>query len=106
MDEFFTFSRGRFVINEAENVRKRRVRFDMNEFARVAATAIGSRECVHIEKCPDGMYNKSYLFTMDDQRQVIGKVPNPNAGQPSLTTASEVATMDFVSVDSYRAGCV
>lgn len=42
------------------------------------------------------MYNKSYVFTMDDGRQVIGKVPNPNAGLPHVTTASEVATMDFV----------
>lgn len=34
---------------------------------------------------------------MDDGRQVITKVPNPNAGLPFYTTASEVATMDFVS---------
>lgn len=33
---------------------------------------------------------------MDDGREVIAKLPNPNAGRPYFTTASEVATMDFV----------
>jgi hypothetical protein len=44
------------------------------------------------------MHNKAIRFTMDDGFQVIGKVPNPNAGLPHYTTASEVATMDFVSL--------
>ncbi|OAL28138.1 hypothetical protein AYO20_09557 [Fonsecaea nubica] len=74
----------------------RRVRFDMNKLARVATEAITANKCINVEKCPDGLYNKSYLFTMDDGRQVIGKVPNPNAGVPHFTTASEVATLDFV----------
>ncbi|KAE8151558.1 phosphotransferase enzyme family protein [Aspergillus avenaceus] len=33
---------------------------------------------------------------MKDGRQLVAKIPNPNAGLPFLTTASEVATMDFV----------
>ncbi|GIK01425.1 hypothetical protein Aspvir_005461 [Aspergillus viridinutans] len=32
---------------------------------------------------------------MQDGAQVVGKVPNPNAGRAHYTTASEVATMDF-----------
>lgn len=74
----------------------RRVQFDMNELAQVAAKSIGASLCVDIEKCPDGLYNKAYIFTMDNGHQVIGKVPNPNAGVSYYTTASEVATMDFV----------
>lgn len=42
------------------------------------------------------MFNKAYLMTMDNGREVVSKVPNPNAGIPHFTTASEVATMDFV----------
>ncbi len=79
---------------------QRTVRFNMDELARVAAKAIGapSHRCVHVQKCPDGLYNKAYIFRMDDGREVIGKVPNPNAGIPHYTTASEVATMDFVRI--------
>jgi hypothetical protein len=77
---------------------QRRVRFSMKELAGVAASSIGAGRCVHVEKCPDGLYNKAYVFRMDDGREVIGKVPNPNAGLPHYSTASEVATMDYVGV--------
>ncbi|OJJ48405.1 hypothetical protein ASPZODRAFT_150639 [Penicilliopsis zonata CBS 506.65] len=33
---------------------------------------------------------------MDDGNEVIAKIPCPNAGPPSLTTASEVATLKFL----------
>ncbi|KAL5395434.1 hypothetical protein PMIN03_013022 [Paraphaeosphaeria minitans] len=33
---------------------------------------------------------------MIDGRQFIARLPNPNAGRPHYTTASEVATMDYV----------
>jgi hypothetical protein len=75
---------------------QRQVRFNVNELARCAAEAAGAKACVSIEKYPDGMYNKSMLLTMDDGSQVVAKVPNPNAGMCHFTTASEVATMDFV----------
>ncbi|KAJ5708665.1 phosphotransferase enzyme family protein [Penicillium malachiteum] len=34
-------------------------------------------------------------MSMDNGQEVIAKVPNPNAGVPYFTTASEFATMDF-----------
>ena len=84
--------------NEAYEMSQRQVRFDINELARLAAKAVGSKCCVNIEKYPDGMYNKALLLTMEDGNQVVAKVPNPNAGRPHFTTASEVATMEFVCV--------
>lgn len=68
----------------------------MNELARCAAEAVGATSCISIEKLPEGMHNKSMLLTMDDGSQVVAKVPNPNDGLAHFTTASEVATMDFV----------
>ncbi|KAL1971012.1 hypothetical protein VTN77DRAFT_2846 [Rasamsonia byssochlamydoides] len=94
-DGLFEFTRGRFLVNEAEQMARRRVRFNVNELASVAANSVGANRCVNIEKCPDDLYNKAYVLTMDDGTQLIGKVPNPNAGIPHYTTASEVATMDF-----------
>jgi hypothetical protein len=69
----------------------------VEQLARVAAEACGGSQCIDIEKFADGMYNRSLLLTMENGAQVVGKVPNPNAGRPHFTTASEVATMDFVS---------
>ncbi|KAH7379599.1 phosphotransferase enzyme family protein [Pyrenochaeta sp. MPI-SDFR-AT-0127] len=94
-DEFFKFTRGRFVVDEKENLRKREIRFDMNKLASVAAESIGAAQCMSIKKYPDGMFNKAFLMTMDGGREVVAKVPNPNAGIMHFTTASEVATMDF-----------
>ncbi|KAJ5096606.1 hypothetical protein N7456_007327 [Penicillium angulare] len=67
----------------------------MNSLAGVAADAIGAATCISIKKYSDGMFNKAFLMAMDDGREVVAKVPNPNAGIPHHTTASEVATMDF-----------
>ncbi|KAI9709530.1 MAG: hypothetical protein M1820_003290 [Bogoriella megaspora] len=94
--ELFSFTRGRFVSDEAGQLSCRHVNFDMNELVKAAVSSIGAKECISLEKCPDGQYNKAFIFTMDDGRQVIGKVPNPNAGTPHFTTASEVATIDFL----------
>jgi len=84
---------------------QRHVRFDVNELARRAAEAIGAESCVKVEKYPEGMYNKSMLLTMNNGSQVVAKVPNPNAGVPHFTTASEVATMDFVYISPLVSQC-
>jgi len=97
-DEFFTFTRGRFVVNENDQMKRRQIRFNMNELTQIAARSVSSRGCVSVQKCPDGMYNKCFVLTMDDGQEVIAKVPNPNAGVSHFTTASEVATMEFVSI--------
>lgn len=97
-DDFFFFTRGRFVVEEKDQMKQRYVRFNMNELVQVAARSVGAEDCVSVQKCPDGMYNKCFVLTMDDGQEVIAKVPNPNAGVPHYTTASEVATMDFVSM--------
>lgn len=73
------------------------VKFDMLELYRVAATSIGSESCVKVVKVSEGQFNKVFLLGMDDGREVIAKLPNPNAGRPHFTTASEVATMNFVN---------
>ncbi|KAI9703932.1 MAG: hypothetical protein M1820_005714 [Bogoriella megaspora] len=95
-DEFFKFTRGRFVVDETGNLRRRELRFDINELACVAADSVGAAQCISVKKYSDGMYNKVFLMSMDDGQEVVAKVPNPNAGISYLTTASEVATMDFV----------
>ncbi|RMY56901.1 hypothetical protein D0865_03403 [Hortaea werneckii] len=92
----YNFSRGRFVCNERQEMAQRYVRFDTEKLGAAAASAIGSASCVNLEKYPDGMYNRAMLLTMCDGKQAVAKIPNPNSGRPHLTTASEVATMDFM----------
>lgn len=84
-------------MDEAENLQRREIRFDLNKLAKVAADLVGAAQCVSIKKYLDGMFNRAFLLSMEDGREVVAKVPNPNAGVPHFTTASEVAMMDFVS---------
>lgn len=68
----------------------------MDALATVAARAAGSKGCIRVDAMPGGMHNKVLLLTMDDGKQVIAKLPYPVAGQRHFTTASEVATMDWL----------
>lgn len=99
-EDLFRFTRNRFVTNEEREMSQRYIRFNIKKLGRIAAEAVGSESCTAIEKYPDGMHNKAYFLTMDGGKQVVAKVPNPNAGRPHCTTSSEVATMEFVALVS------
>ncbi|KAI2715813.1 hypothetical protein CBS147354_7196 [Penicillium roqueforti] len=101
-DEFFKFTRSRFLVDEAENLRRREIKFNLNRLASVAADSIGAAQCISIIKYPDGMFNKTFLMTMEDGREVVAKVPNPNSGISHFTMASEFATTDFVGLFETR----
>lgn len=75
---------------------KRYVAFDINELVKVAAQAVGSTSCVSLDIIPDGLHSKTFLLKMNDDAQAVAKLTNPCAGRPHFTTASEVATMDYV----------
>ncbi|KAG6311519.1 hypothetical protein E4U22_002588, partial [Claviceps purpurea] len=93
--ELFSFTCGRFVANEEQELAQRYREFNFNELARRAARAVQADRCLSIEKLPDGLYNRILLLTMDNGKEVVAKIPNPNAGRPHFTIASEVATMKF-----------
>ncbi|KAL4919845.1 kinase-like domain-containing protein [Aspergillus aurantiobrunneus] len=90
------FTSGRWLWNERQQLASRYVQFNLSALLRLAASAIGSKACTQVIIISEGQYNKVFLLIMDDGREVIAKLPSPNAGRPHFTTASEVATMDFL----------
>ena len=82
--------------NEKERMAERYVRFNVPELMRTAARAVGRDRCVNIMKVAEGGFNKIFLLTMDDGYEVIARIPTPIAGPAHYTTASEVATMDYL----------
>lgn len=62
----------------------------------MAAKAVNRDQCVQIVKMAEGGFNKVFLLTMDDGLEVIARIPTPIAGPAHYTTASEVATLDFL----------
>lgn len=95
-DFLFNSTRYRYVANEAEELSQRYVEFDVEELSKIAAHAVGSRQCISITKGDDGSFNRILVLEMDDGKQAIAKIPTPNAGPAHELIASEVATMEFV----------
>ncbi|KAI4947449.1 hypothetical protein J4E91_006803 [Alternaria rosae] len=91
----FCYTSGRWLWNEREQLEARYRRFDVSSLQQAACRAVGANKCISFEKIGEGNYNKAYRLEMEDGQKIIAKVPHPNAGPRVLTTASEVATMEF-----------
>jgi hypothetical protein len=95
-DPLFCYTSGRWLWNEREQLAARYRHFSISDLQQAACEAVGASKCTFLEKIGEGNYNKAYRLSMDDGQKVIAKIPHPNAGRRELTTASEVATMEFV----------
>lgn len=95
--DFFRYTSGRWLWDEKQQLQERYREFDILELQKIAIQASSSQSCLSMAKIGEGSYNKSFKLIMDNGKAVVARIPNPNAGPAYLTTASEVATMDFVS---------
>ncbi|KAG4429419.1 hypothetical protein IFR05_015093 [Cadophora sp. M221] len=84
--------------NKNENLAMRYREFNILALvdAAVRAAGNGARSCVKLLKYTEGQYNKAFLMSMDNGVDILAKIPNPNAGPAFCTTASEVATRQFL----------
>jgi hypothetical protein len=98
--DFFRYTSGRWLWDEEQQLRDRFRAFNVPELQRVAAESIGANACVAMTKLAEGSFNKTFRLIMDNGSVVIARIPHPNAGPEYYTTASEVATMDFVRIPS------
>jgi hypothetical protein len=57
---------------------------------------------IKVLKCVEGQYNKALVLTMSTGQEIVARLPNPNAGPAFYTTASEVATRQFVGVVTHE----
>jgi hypothetical protein len=96
-EHFFHYTSGRWLWGEEAQLRERFHAFNVQELQRIAAESVGAQSCISISKLAEGGYNKVFRLVMDNGLVAIARIPNPNAGPAHNTTASEVATMDFVS---------
>jgi hypothetical protein len=95
--DIFAYKAQRWLWNEPSQLQRRYLKFNISSLIHAAEKALGpGAKCVNMTKLPEGNFNKTLLVEMKDGGEVIAKLPNPNAGRPHYTTASEVATMDYV----------
>lgn len=100
--DFFRYTSGRWLWNEEQELRDRYTPFNVPELQLVAAKSVDATSCVAMTKLGEGSFNKSFRLVMDNGSVVIAKIPHPIAGPKYYTTASEVATMDFVRSHHFK----
>lgn len=91
----FCYTSGRWLYDEESQLRKRYVEFNIDALKHYASQATGSA-CVKLNKLPEGLHNKVFSLQMETGREVIARIPNPNAGNSRIVVSSEVATLEFV----------
>jgi hypothetical protein len=94
--DFYRYTSGRWLWDEDQQLRDRYSPFNVPELQKAAASSIGAQECVAMVKLAEGNFNKIFKLSMDNGLNVIARIPHPIAGPKYYTTASEVATMEFV----------
>ncbi|KAH8591566.1 hypothetical protein B0O99DRAFT_654279 [Bisporella sp. PMI_857] len=82
-EQFFHYTSGRWLWNEEKELRARYVKLNVEELKRIAAESIGG-------------YNKVFKLVIYNSSVAIARIPCPNSRPAFKTTASEVATMEFV----------
>ena len=95
-ESFFSYTAGRFLFNEMQQLKERYKRFSIPDLQAVAIKALQANKCTSMVKIAEGSFNKVFLLTMDMGQQIIARIPHPNAGPAHYTTASEVATMHYL----------
>ncbi|KKY20696.1 putative phosphotransferase family protein [Phaeomoniella chlamydospora] len=97
-EDLYNYTTMRWLYNEAYELSRRHARFNVQGLIKkaVEVSGHGVTECIRVMKYREGEYNKVFLLTMDNGAEVVAKVPNLNAGPAHYTTASEVATMNYL----------
>lgn len=97
IEQFFGYASGRWLWDEERQLRDRYKAFNVSQLQKLAAQAMDSEGCDSITKLAEGGFNKVFRLRMTDGKTVLARIPNPNAGPAFYATASEVATIEFVS---------
>ncbi|PYH32967.1 uncharacterized protein BO87DRAFT_407623 [Aspergillus neoniger CBS 115656] len=105
-DEIFKYQRYRWITRRRDPqhlaARYRESNLDnLLEAANLSTDYKGARYKIQasgrmVSKCVEGQNSKAFVLTMDNGEQLVARLPNPNAGPAFFTTASEVATRNFV----------
>lgn len=84
--------------NDALRHAERKRQFNVSEFKRLAASSINrsAEEVSRLEKLGEGGFNRTFLITMRDGFQLVGRIPYFSTEPKHLVVASEVATMRFL----------
>ncbi|KAI4263399.1 MAG: hypothetical protein L6R42_001448 [Xanthoria sp. 1 TBL-2021] len=94
--DLFDYTNGRFLNDEKHQLSKRRVEFNLSNLCNEAVSVANGSPVRKIEKM-EGGFSKALVITMENGKEVVAKLPCPNAGRAMYSTASEAAVLQYVS---------
>lgn len=101
-ERFYQYTSGRWLWDEEARLREHYKKFNVPALKHIAAKSVGAHDCISMTKFAEQDSGKLFRLEMDNGTVVIAKIPVPVSGPAFLSTASEVATTDFVSNDALR----
>lgn len=91
----YSYTSGRWLRRDKLERDSRYIEFDFHALCkRVIELCPGAISIVSCEK-KEGGYNRIFIFTCDNAKRVVARLPTSVAGPPRLTTNSEVATIAY-----------
>lgn len=91
----YAYSSGRWLCWDKSERESRYIQFNFSALCkRAIALCPGAKSIASYEK-KEGGYNRVFIFTMDNTRRVVARLPTRLSGPPGLTTNSEVATIKY-----------
>ncbi|OAT01925.1 phosphotransferase enzyme family protein [Blastomyces dermatitidis ER-3] len=94
-EPLFRYTSGRWLYDEDLQLKHRYVKFNVDSLLECASQVVGAR-CCQLTKLPEELYNKVFSLETEDGKEILARIPNPNAGSSCYIVASEVATLDFL----------
>ncbi|KAL8754810.1 MAG: hypothetical protein Q9199_004081 [Rusavskia elegans] len=94
--DLYDYTNGRFLNDEKSQLSKRRVEFNLSNLCNEAVSVANGSPVRKIEKM-EGGFSKALVITTENGKEVVAKLPCPNAGRAMYSTASEAAVLQYVS---------
>lgn len=89
------YTTGRWLRRDKQQRDARYINFNFDALRkRVVALCQGAVSIVNSEK-KEGGFNRVFIFTCDNGKRVVARLPTRIAGPCELTTTSEVATIKY-----------
>ncbi|KAL8966267.1 MAG: hypothetical protein Q9183_003448 [Haloplaca sp. 2 TL-2023] len=94
-ESLYEYTNGRFLYDEKSQLAKRYLQFDVTKLCEEASRVTSGSTVQSIEKM-EGGFSKALLMTMSNGKEVIAKLPCPNAGRAITDIVMLVSTQTQV----------
>ncbi|TQB67840.1 hypothetical protein MPDQ_004518 [Monascus purpureus] len=91
-----SYSSGRWLRQDKSERAARYIKFDFNALCQKVLDVSPGADTITNCKKLEGGFNRVFVFTLNDARRVVARLPFALAGPAKLTTASEVATIKYL----------